>query len=48
LVNLIKIEMPTQATAMELVNYLEKTVLKMDEVIRELTDFLNDRLNKNN
>jgi PAS domain S-box-containing protein len=48
LVNLIKIEMPTQATAMDLVNYLEKTVLKMDEVIRELTDFLNDRLNKNN
>jgi PAS domain S-box-containing protein len=46
LVNLIKIEMPTQATALELVNYLEKTVLKMDEVIHELTDFLNDRLSR--
>jgi PAS domain S-box-containing protein len=46
LVNLIKKEMPTQATAMELVNYLENTVTRMDEVIRELTDFLNDRLKK--
>lgn len=47
LVSLIKIEMPTQATALELVDFLEKTVLKMDDVIRELTNYLNDRLTKN-
>jgi PAS domain S-box-containing protein len=46
LVHLMKQELHSPAAVTEMVNYLEQTVTKMDEVIRDLTNTLNDKMKR--
>ena len=46
LVELMKHELHSPASVLELITYMEQTVIKMDEVIRDLTDTLNEKLRK--
>lgn len=46
LVQLMKHELHSPGSVLELIKYMEQTVIKMDEVIRDLTDTLNKKLSK--
>ena len=46
LVQLMKHELHSPGSVLELIKYMEQTVIKMDEVIRDLTDILNEKLRK--
>jgi PAS domain S-box-containing protein len=46
LVQLMKHELHSQGLVLELISYLEQTVIKMDTVIRDLTKTLNEKLRK--
>jgi len=44
LVQLMKQELHSPGSVLEMISYLELTVQKMDEVIRDLTNTLNDKI----
>jgi len=46
LVQLMKYELHSPASVLELITYMETTVVKMDEVINDLTSILNEKLKK--
>jgi len=46
LVELMKHELHSPTSVLELITYMEQTVIKMDEVIRDLTETLNEKLRK--
>lgn len=47
LAQLMKLELHSPSSVSEMIDYLEQTVKKMDEVIRDLTDTLNEKMNGN-
>ncbi|MEQ1584854.1 MAG: PAS domain-containing protein [Cyclobacteriaceae bacterium] len=47
LAQLMKLELYSPDSVSQMIDYLEQTVKKMDEVIRDLTDTLNEKMNRN-